>query len=49
MEFVALKSKMYTYIKNVEKGGQTAKGIEKNVIKNYIKHEDYKNVLLNNK
>ena len=25
------------------------KGIKKNVIKNYIKHEDYKNVLLNNK
>ena len=40
---------MYSYIKNDEKGGKTAKGIEKNVIKNYIKHEDYKNVLLNNK
>ena len=40
---------MYSYIKNDEKGGKTAKGIRKNVIKNYIKHEDYKNVLLNNK
>ena len=40
---------MYSYIKDDEKGGKTAKGIEKNVIKNYIKHEDYKNVLLNNK
>ena len=40
---------MYSYIKNVEKGGKTAKGIKKNVIKNYIRHEDYKNVLLNNK
>ena len=49
VEFVGLKSKMYIYIKNDEKGGKTAKGIKKNVIKNYIKHEDYKNVLLNNK
>ena len=44
-EFVGLKSKMYGYIKRNEKGhGKTAK----NVIKNSIKHEDYKNVLLNN-
>ena len=47
-EFVGLKSKMYSYIKNDEKGGKTAKGIKKNVIKNNIKHEDYRNVLLNN-
>ena len=32
---------MYSYIKNDEKGGKTAKGIKENVIKNYIKHEDY--------
>ena len=44
-----LKSKMYSYIKNDEKGGKTAKGIKKSVIKNYIKHEDYKHVLLSNK
>ena len=30
------------------KGGRTAKGIKKNVIKNNIKHEDYKNTLINN-
>ena len=48
-EFVGLKPRMYSYIKNDEKGGKTAKGIKKNIIKNYIKHEDYKNVLLNNK
>ena len=48
VEFVGLKSKMYSYIKSDEKGGKTAKGIRKNVIKNNIKHEDYKNVLLNN-
>ena len=48
IEFIGLKSKMYSYVKNNEKGGKTAKGIEKNVIRNNIKHEDYKNVLLNN-
>ena len=47
-EFVGLKSKMCSYIQNDEKGGKTAKGIIKNVIKDNIKHEDYKNVLLNN-
>ena len=41
-EFVGLKSEMYSYIKNDEKGGKTTKGIKKNVIKNNIKHEDYK-------
>ena len=48
IEFVGHKSKMYSYIKSDEKGGKTAKCIIKNVIKNNIKHEDYKNVLLNN-
>ena len=38
---------MYNYIKSNEKGGKTAEGIEKSVIKNNIKREDYKNVLLN--
>ena len=46
-EFIGLKSKMY--VKDNEKGGRTTKGIEKNVIKNNIKHEDYKNTLINNK
>ena len=49
VEFIGLRSKMYCYIKTDEKGGKTAKGIKKNVIKNDLKHEDYKNVLLNNK
>ena len=49
VEFVGLKSKMYSNIKNDEKGGKTAKGIKKNVNKNDLKHEDYKNMLLNNK
>ena len=47
-EFVDLKPKMDSYIKNDEKVGKTAKGIKKNVTKNNIKHEDYKNVLLKN-
>ena len=47
-EFVGLKSKMYSYVKDNEKDGRTAKGIKKNVIKNNIKQEDYENVLLNN-
>ena len=48
-EFIGLKSKMYSYVKDNVKGGRTAKGIKKNVIKNNIKHEDYKNTLINNK
>ena len=47
-EFIDLKSKMYSYVKDNEKGGRTTKGIKKNVIKNNIKHEDYKNSLINN-
>ena len=48
-EFVGLRSKMYSYIKDNQIVGKTAKGIKKNIIKNNIKHEDYKNVLLENK
>ena len=47
VEFVGLRSKMYSYIKDNQTGGKTAKGIKKNVIKNDIKHEDYKRTLLN--
>ena len=47
-EFIGLKSKMYSYVKDNEKGGRTAKGIKKNVINNNIKHEDYKSTLINN-
>ena len=48
-EFVGLRSKMYSYIKDNQKEGRTAKGIKKNVIKNNIKHQDYKETLLGNK
>ena len=40
---------MYSYIKDNQKGGKTAKGIKKNVIKKSIMHEDYKETLFNNK
>ena len=49
VEFVGLRSKMYSYIKDNDKGGKTAKGIKKNIIAKNIKHEDYKEVLFNNK
>ena len=39
-EFVGLRSKMYSYIKEDQTGGKTAKGIKKNVINNDVKHED---------
>ena len=48
-EFVGLRSKMYSYMKNNEKGGKTAKGIKKNIIKNNITHQNYRRVLFNNK
>ena len=47
-EFIGLKSKMYSYVKDNEKGERTAKGIKKNAVKNIIKHEDYKSTLINN-
>ena len=47
-EFVGLRSKMYSYMKDNDKGGKTAKGIKKNIIKNNITHKNYKNVLFNN-
>ena len=48
-EFVGLRSKMYSYIKDNNNGGKTAKGIKKNVIKQEINHADYKDVLFNEK
>ena len=48
-EFVGLRSKMYSYVKDNEQTARTAKGIKKQVIIKDIKHEDYKEVLFNNK
>ena len=44
-EFVGLRFKMYSYIKDDGKGTKTAKGIKKNVVKKDVKHGDYKDVL----
>ena len=44
-EFVGLRSKMYSYIKENGTDGRTAKGIKKYVIKKQISHEHYKSVL----
>ena len=35
-EFVGLRSKMYSYMKDNQKGGKTAKGIKKNIIKKIL-------------
>ena len=48
-EFIGLRSKMYSYIKDNQKGGKTAKGIKKNIIEKNIIHDDYKDTLFNNK
>jgi hypothetical protein len=44
-EFVGLRSKMYSYIKEDGKGGKTAKLVKKSVIQWKIKHNNYKDVL----
>ena len=48
-EFIGLRSKMYSYLKDTNECGKTAEGIKKNVITKDIKHESYENVLFNNK
>ena len=48
-EFVGLRSKMYSYIKENNQCGKTAKGIKKNIIKKNITHENYKQALFENK
>ena len=41
-EFIGLRSKMYSYIKDNDQNNKTAKGIKKIVIKKNIKHDKYK-------
>ena len=48
IEFVGLRSKMYSYIKDNDEGSKTAKGIKKNVIRKDITHKNYKQTLFNN-
>ena len=49
IDFVGLKSKMYSYTALGEGEQKKAKGVKKNVIKKDIKHSDYLDVLNNNK
>ena len=49
IEFVGLRSKMYSYQKDNNKQERTAKGIKKVVIKKDLTHENYKQTLLENK
>ena len=46
-EFVGLRSKMYSYMKDNDKGGKTAKGIKKNIITKNITHSNYRDTLFN--
>ena len=48
-EFIGLRSEMYSYLNDTDECGKTAKGEKKNVIMKDIKHENYKNILFNNK
>ena len=47
IEFVGLKSKMYSY-KTEKKNNKTAKGVKKNVVKKDISHSHYLDCLFNN-
>ena len=48
VEFVGLRFKMHSYVKNNEITCKKAKGIKKHIVKNVIKHKDYKKILFNN-
>ena len=48
-EFVGLRSKMYSYVKDNKQTALTAKGIKKQVIRKNITHDNYIDVLFNNK
>ena len=48
-EFIGLKSKMYSYIKDNAKNVKTCKGVKKDVIKKNITHENYIDTLMNGK
>ncbi|CAH3190756.1 unnamed protein product, partial [Porites evermanni] len=44
-EFIGLKSKMYSYVKDNGKNEKTCKGVKKDVIKKSITHENYRDTL----
>ena len=45
VEFVGLKSKLYSYSKDNDQNSKTAKGVKKNIIKKVVVHQDYCDVL----
>ena len=49
MEFIALRTKTYSYLTDNDKIDKKAKGTKKCVIKKMIKSDDYKKCLLNDK
>ena len=49
VEFIGLRSKMYSYIKDNGGGDKTAKGVKKNVVRKVIKHDNYRDALLHSK
>jgi hypothetical protein len=48
-EYVGLRPKMYSIMKSDQNGIRKAKGVKKYVVKKYIKHEQYKDALFNNR
>ena len=48
-EFIGLRSKMYSYLKDTDECRKTAKKNKENLLKKDIKHENYKDVIFNNK
>ena len=48
-EFIGLRSKLYSFLKDTDECGKTVKGIKKNIKKRHVKHENYKDVLFSNK
>ena len=49
-EFVGLRSKMYSYVKDNDQESRTCKGVKKKkqIIKKELKHDNYRNTLFNN-
>ena len=48
IEFVGLRSKVYSYLTENDENCKKNKGIKKSVVEKYISHNDYKNCLFNN-
>ena len=44
-EFIGLRSKLYSFITEEGKENKRCKGVKKNVVEKYIRHEDYKTCL----